>query len=131
MLTIRKEQLKVFSKNEGLKFEEHAALHLRKIFPEQAEKLGGEKLAHLIRQGIERARAYEIVAQRDVCKYIDLMMIFGRDFDTDKKLPWAAAVLNEEFLQGHPTEKIARLFDIAMEHSEDGDPKAGAVKDAR
>lgn len=131
MLTIRKEQLKVFSKNEGLKFEEQAAAHLHKIFPEQSQALGEEKLGQLIRYGIERARTHEIVAQRDVCKYIDLMMIFGRDFDTNKKLPWAAAALSEEFLEGHPTEKISRLLDIAMEHSEDGDPKTGALKNVR
>jgi hypothetical protein len=121
MLTIRKEQLKVFSKNEADKFEDRVVVHLRKIFPEQSEALGEEKLAELIQYGVKRARAYEIVAQRDVCKYIDLMMIFGRDFDVDPKLSWAAATLHEEFLEGHPTEKIQRLCGVAMEHSQDAE----------
>jgi hypothetical protein len=128
MLTIRKEQLKVFSKNEDLKFEDRVSVHLHKIFPEQSETLGEEKLRELIRHGIARAQSYEIVAQRDVCKYIALMMIFGRDFDVDKKLPWASETLKEEFLEGHPTEKIQRLVDFAKEHSTEGNPRTGAAQ---
>jgi hypothetical protein len=127
MLTIRKEQLKVFSQNETLNFEDRVAAHLRKIFPERSELLGEEKLAELIQRGIKRARVYEIVAQRDVCKYLDLMMIFGQDFDIDPKLAWASATLHEEFLQGHPTEKILRLCDVAMEHSQDAEQKTEAT----
>lgn len=127
MLTIRKEQLKVFSQNEALKFENRVAAHLRKIFPGQSRILGEEELGNLIEHGIKRARVYEIVAQRDVCKYLDLMMIFGQDFDVDQKLPWVSATLKEEFLQGHPTEKILRLCDLAIEHSQDAEPRTEAT----
>ena len=131
MLTIRKEQLKVLSRNEVQKFEVHMRAHLRKIFPEQSGTLGKEELDNVIRHGIERAKVHGIVSQRDVCKYIDLMMVFGRDFDTSPKLPWASATLKEEFLEGHSTEKINRLCDVAMEHTKDGNAKTGAVQNGR
>ncbi len=131
MLTIRKEQLKVFSRSEAEKFEDHMGVHLRKIFPEQCESLGQEELNKVVQHGIQRAKAHGIVAQRDVCKYIDLMMVFGRDFDTNSKLPWASATLKEEFLEGHPADKIKRLCDVAIEHTKDGNPKTGAVRNER
>ena len=39
----------------------------------------------MVQYGIKRAAVYGFTAKRDVCKYIDLMILFGRDFDTDKR----------------------------------------------
>jgi hypothetical protein len=47
----------------------------------------------MVRHGIQRAKVYGIKSRRDVCKYIDLMIVFGRDFDTNKRTGWAREIL--------------------------------------
>jgi hypothetical protein len=38
-------------------------------------------------RGVLRAKAYGIQAERDMVKYLNLMFVFGRDFDTEFELP--------------------------------------------
>ena len=63
----------------------------------------------MIRYGVERAGSYGIGTERDVCKYIDLMFAFGRDFDKNQDLPWASRILEDDTLKS-PTVKTERLF---------------------
>ena len=113
MLTIRREQLKVFSQADEAKFEAWMLAHLNNFFPRQCAALGGTKLRETIKEGIKRAAAYEIVAKSDVCKYIDLMVVFGRDFDSDKRFPWAAEILKK---RKNPSARIQALFEAAQKH---------------
>ena len=115
MLTIRKEQMAALGAAQVKKFEDRMVTHLQKHFPEQCKKLG-PKLRELVAYGIERAGSYGIVAERDVSRYIDIMLAFGRDFDKDPNLPWAAAALNAKYPQG-PSEKTDWLYDGAKENS--------------
>ena len=93
MLTIRKEQIKALAQLEVEKFEDWMLVHLRKFFPAQCRAAGETKLLAIIRSGIERAAGYGIKTRRDVCKYIDLMVVLGPDFDEDPRLPWVAKIL--------------------------------------
>jgi hypothetical protein len=95
VLTIRPEQLKVLSQAEVQKFEDWVFTHLHKFFPKECAALGEPKLRESIQHGIRRAAHYGITARRDVCKYIDLMIVFGRDFDTDSRSRWAGEILGK------------------------------------
>ena len=77
MLTIRQAQLAVFSQLEVQKFEDWTLAHLQKFFPRQCATLGERQVRESIRHGVRRAAHYGITAKRDVCKYIDLMIVFG------------------------------------------------------
>jgi len=110
MLTIRPAQIKVFSQTEVAKFEEWMIVHLKKYFPVQCRAAGEQQLRTIIRTGIDRATVYEISSQRDVCKYIDLMVVLGRDFDTDRRFPWAAEILAKRC---DSTSKMSALFELA------------------
>lgn len=68
-------------------------IHLRESFSKQTELLGEPKLREVIRLGIKRAAVYGITIERDVCHYVDLMMVWGSDFDRDTNLPWAGQIL--------------------------------------
>jgi hypothetical protein len=116
MFTIRKEQLAILEKKEIEKFGERMVAHLRKVFPERSEVLGDNGLRDLIRYGVLRSASYRIVAERDVCKYIDLMMVFGRDFDQSRQYSWAAAILNAK--KG-PARKMKVLFKTAKTHEKE------------
>jgi hypothetical protein len=113
MLTIRKEQMAAFARAETKKFEDRMVIHLNKFFPRQCKALGEAELRETIRYGIKRAAAYRITTERDVYKYIDLMIVFGRDFDTDRRFPWAGKILRT---RKHPVAKIQALHGSARKH---------------
>jgi hypothetical protein len=110
MLTIRQAQLDALSRVEAQKFEDWTLAHLHRFFSAQCAALGDDRLRESIRYGIRRAAHYGFKAKRDVCKYIDLMIVFGRDFDTDKRHRWAAEILTRRV---EPGWKMQALFTAA------------------
>jgi hypothetical protein len=112
MLTIRKEQLAVFGPLGKNAFEDRVVAHIKKVFPEQSQTLGEPKLRETIQYGTQRAAAHRIISERDVCKYIDLMILYGRDFDKDPNLPWVQSVLQNPAIRD-PASKIERLYKAA------------------
>lgn len=121
MFKIRKEQLEAFKRVAVDNYEDRMVVHLKKFFPEQCAELGYAKIRETIQYGIRRAASYGIVAERDVCLYLDIMFTFGRDFDKDSKFPWAQHILNNKALSD-PTARINRLHDVALEHVRAGTP---------
>jgi hypothetical protein len=93
VLTIRQAQMDVFSQVEVQKFVDWMVAHLKQFFPPQSQALGEPQLQEMIRHGIRRAANHGITTERDVCKFIDLMIVFGRDFDRDEKSAWAGQIL--------------------------------------
>jgi hypothetical protein len=57
--------------------------------------MGEGGLREFIQYGIRRAAHYGITAKRDVCKYIDVMVVLGRDFDKDARYAWASNILEQ------------------------------------
>ena len=113
-MLIRNEQLVALSDVAAGKFEADMLGHLTRCFPEECTALGDPKVREIIQYGITQSGAYGITAAREVCQYIDLMIVFGAKFDEDPKLPWAASILNGKHLKDSST-KIARLYQAARE----------------
>jgi len=122
MLTLRKEQLAVFGPLGKKAFEDRMIAHLKKVFPEQSETLGEPQLRETIQYGTQRAAAYRITSERDVCKYIDLMVLYGRDFDKDPDLPWAQSILHNQAIR-NPSSKIERLYKAAKKQENQPQPR--------
>lgn len=125
MFTIRKEQLAVFGPLAKEAFEDRAIAHIKRVFPEQSQTLGVPKLRETIQYGTQRAASYRIISERDVCKYIDLMILYGRDFDKDSNLPWAQSVLQNQAIR-NPTSKIDRLYKAAKKKENKPQPRKQA-----
>lgn len=121
MLTIRKEQLAAFGLLGEKTFEDRVIAHLKKVFPEQSEPLGESKLRESVQYGKQRAASYKIISERDVCKYIDLMIVYGRDFDKDPNHPWAQSILQNQAIRS-PSSKIERLYKAAKK--QENQPKS-------
>jgi hypothetical protein len=109
-LRIRQPQMEVFSQIEIRKFEDWMVNHLTRFFPAQCLALGNSQLRELIQHGIKRAAVHSITTERDVCKFIDLMIVFGRDFDSDNKSAWAGQILAN---RKTPRSKIRSLYEAA------------------
>ena len=113
LLAMRQAQIAAFSRAELQKFEERMIAHLKQFFPKQCGALPEPQLLQLIQHGIKRASGYKITSERDVCKFIDLMIVFGRDFDADKKLPWAGRILKN---RNSAAFRIQSLYQAAQPH---------------
>ena len=120
MLVIRREQMAALSSNMRTSFEPRVMRHLKKNFPEQCKALGDVQLREFVDYGVQRASDHGFITEADTCKYIDLMFVFGRDFDMDPDLPWAVTILHDPRLFGS-RDRMDRLFDAAMEKLEADD----------
>ncbi len=114
MFNIRKEQLDALAQSSLKSFEDRMVVHLNKFFQPQCKVLGDAKLRETIHYGIARAKSYAIISERDVCKYIDLMFAFGRDFDKDPNYSLAQQILMDKAIPD-PTQRINMLFETALE----------------
>ncbi|MGH9431409.1 MAG: hypothetical protein ACRD3T_07685 [Terriglobia bacterium] len=111
-----------FSEAALKRFEDQVLGHLNKFFPKCCEAMGESKLRENIQYGVKRAAAHRVTNKSDVCKYIDLMIVFGRDFDRSPQQAWAGEILNDKSLKG-PARRMRLLFEAAKKHC--GSPKAG------
>jgi len=113
MLNISKEQMKAFAEIEAKKFLDRALLHLARCFPRENKIAGETELRKLVEYAMQRSAAYGVVVERDVLKYLDMMLVFGCDYDVDKRFPWAGEILRT---RNSPEVKIAVLTETAKKH---------------
>jgi hypothetical protein len=113
MLTIRPQQMQKFSESALKRFEETMLVHLKKFFPDFCEASGEPEVREFIQYGIKRAASYQVTSERDVSRYIDLMVSLGADFDNDKQLSWAGEILRT---RNSPEARISVLLKTAEKH---------------
>ncbi len=113
MLIIRQNQKNAFEAAARNDFVERMLVHLNKFFPKHYEALGEDNCRELVDHGIENAATYDIVNERDVCKYIDLMVSFGVEFDKNPELPWAGEILTDESWK-NASKKTDALFNTGI-----------------
>jgi hypothetical protein len=117
MLRIRREQMAVLEKHVFEQFIQSIAEHLYRFFPDKCDVYTRDGLFEIISYGIERAKTYGIESQRDVCIYIDLMFLLGRDFDAELATTWVGEILNDEKLKYLPTKKIETLWEVFFQNT--------------
>ncbi len=93
MLVIRDQQMQAFVQNAKRQFEAETVRHISGFAPGQFEILGEKTIRQIVSSGIERAETYGFTNRGPVRFYIELMFMFGSDFDTDPQYAWAAEVL--------------------------------------
>ena len=110
-------------------FENRMVRHVRTFFREPCLDLGDEGTRKAVAHGIRRAASYGIVAQRDVCQYINVMFTFGRNFDADPAQPWAARILGDESIT-NPSKKMDAVYNEALLHTDDATPIGSDTQEA-
>lgn len=114
-MVIRQTQLYTLSQRGSSDFEVRVAAHLKRCFPHECTALGDEGVPDLVRYGVARSNSYGMTLERDVCKYIDLMVAFDRDFDRNPEHPWAARILADDSFP-NPTARMEHLYGVAKSH---------------
>ena len=90
------------------RYESTLLAHLRTVFAEQTQKATDSELLDFVRPSINRARAYGIVLEYDVTRFVDLTFYLGNGFDTSTDVHWANPIVTDESLQGW--QKADRLW---------------------
>jgi hypothetical protein len=116
MLTIRKEQIKVFDEMAMKQFIESMVIHVKKHFPEESKPMDDEQLKNYIRDVISSGKKYGLVSERDICKYLNLTMHFGKDFDKNPENEWMKTMLMDG-IEPNPSIRISKLYNEALKRS--------------
>ena len=112
MLIIRNTQLQVFGEQQSTQFIDAVFSHLERCFPGKLETLGEARARDVIRRGIDRAKGHGFTTQRLVCRFIDLTLVLGVEFDKD--LHWAVEILQRRDLTAD--ERMQSLFQAGIQH---------------
>ena len=86
--------MKAFENDALRRFEDEMVLHSKEFTPRLCKVLGDEQLRVALRQAMERADTYGFTNRGPIRLYIELMFLYGSDFDTDPQYPALAEVLN-------------------------------------
>ncbi|HEX5747841.1 MAG TPA: hypothetical protein VFZ09_16475 [Archangium sp.] len=107
MWKITASQMREMGKALQQRFELGAVDYLRTNFADWSELKPDAELFNLIRLAINRARTYGITIEADVLRYLDYMVIYSQEFDTEPATSWAGEILRAQELSG--TEKMDRI----------------------
>jgi hypothetical protein len=107
MLTFRDEQLHAFRGQQRAEYIEWVSGHLGRCFPELKQQASELEIRDMVSRGIGKAESYGITDRRNVCRVIDLMAVFGPDFDTDERFPGAATILADQ--TRYPATRLAAV----------------------
>jgi hypothetical protein len=108
-------QYAALSQDARRRFEDLVIAHLKEFFPERCRPLKEPDLRAVIDYGVKHAAVYNIVSEQGVCTYIDLMFLFGKDFDKHPQLPWACQVLTDPSIDT-PETRVYQLRLAAQAH---------------
>ncbi len=93
MLTIRREQIEAFRELMLDQFADRMRKYLVTALPEQTRAVPEEMLRARIRSGIEKAESHGLTTEWDICRFLQYVIRFGADFDSDPATGWAAEIL--------------------------------------
>lgn len=101
-MVIRDEQLKTMADAQAASFVRRMVSHIMEGLVAEYQALGlqlqdAEAFVH---RQIAAATRYGLHDARDLKVYIDCTVIFGPQFDTDPRYPWASAVLGRSDIEG-------------------------------
>jgi hypothetical protein len=86
--------------------------HVKEFFPAHAA-LGDVQLRRVVDRAIARANLHGFTSERNICLYLDLMLLYGADVDVDPQYPWFAEILADPAFP-HPTLRVDHLTNTAL-----------------
>lgn len=96
MLVIRKEQRDVLREYMKHAFQVRMLKHLRENFQQNTKDISEDDLLTTIRAGIDKAVSYGIKYESDLQTFLECIICFGHDFDTNPTIEWAGKVLRDK-----------------------------------
>ncbi len=110
MFKISAAHLDAFSQQQRRRFEDQMVSFLESEYPDETGEMEEDELRELVRDGIKKADGYHITLEREVARYIELMVAVSPSFD--EELSGAKDVLSEPWLTGQ--EKVEGVYTILL-----------------
>jgi hypothetical protein len=111
-MIIRSEQLASFAERAETGLIDRMAVHLYKFFSSECSLLSKDEIRSLVHFGIIRAQSWGLSGERDVTRFVDLMLVLSPEFDADERFPWARTILQSCGVS--PTIRIERVWAWAL-----------------
>jgi hypothetical protein len=115
MLVIRDEQMRILARHSSVSSLLH---HLRDVAPDGCAEMSPEQMRSIADYCLERCEHHGIKREYDILRYLNLMLVFGFNFDTEQA--WAAAPL----ALANPSGRMELLMDYALMESARSTPQA-------
>lgn len=115
MLTISQDQIESLKRAASERFLSRTLRHIETHFSTHWRIIGEAQLRVVIRLAVERAGRHRLTTERDVCLYLNLMLLLGSAFDADMQLPWAGKILSDAAVP-NPQGRLERVYDAALEY---------------
>ncbi len=112
MLHIRPQQMDALNLARLRAFEQQAIAYVQDVWPDECAALGTQRLEEVVRSSIQGALACDIVTERGVLRYLNIVFALGT-FGDELPPPIAAAL--DDRSRGE-TERIADLHQRALWH---------------
>jgi hypothetical protein len=103
-MILRHTQMTAFRKAALESFENEMVAHIREFAPRLFEIVGEPGMREFVQMGVDRARQHQFEQRGPVRFYLEMMLTFASDFDTDPQLPWASKALSDKAI----TDQMAR-----------------------
>lgn len=113
MLVIKSDQVDVFRDASLKRFEDEMVEHVKAFFPNHYNAMQEGNVRKTIQYGYLRASTYGFTTIRNVCLYLNNMLLLGSNFDVDPQYPWARKILIDENIT-EPILKIDELSDKTL-----------------
>lgn len=115
MIVIRDSQMMLLAQAEWPAFAARMVPRLRQHFPDICEPISDPELTDIITVGLQRAGTYGFNKRRDLSRFINLMFIFGHQFDHTEY--WAHTVLASDL---SADQKASNLYAEGIMHEAEG-----------
>src|SRR4051812_18732819 len=109
MLTIRNQQMRAMEDALRRAFVPQLIDHARACHAERAAALGDNGLAEHLRALLRLADGYGVVGGQDLCRLLDLSLVFGLGWDSSEELRWMHTRMQDTTLPD-PGRRLAVLF---------------------
>jgi len=116
-LIIRQEQIQALQAAVRGGFENEMVAHLAQFSPPLFKAVGEEQMRQVIRLGMARAANYGFENKGPVRLYLEMMLLFGSDFDTDPQYTWSAEILTNRDV-GSQMERADFLYQRTLHYRE-------------
>jgi hypothetical protein len=117
MVLIRPEQVTVFEAAALRNFEDRMVEYLPQFAPRHFKILTEDDIRRIIRFGREKASSHDLILDRSMRLYVEMMILLGSGFDTDPQMPWAEEILTDESMVGEAL-RIDRLYHMAWDYAD-------------
>jgi hypothetical protein len=98
MVLIRNVQLDALRGAASARLQQRLVAHVERYFAHGCAALGKEGTEAAIASALTRGAALGVGREDVLCRYVNLVFVFGHDFD--QVLPWARAVVEHHRAQG-------------------------------